>query len=629
VIFEAAAEAGGMLRSGIPPYRLPKEVVDRDIRNVAALGVEIRKGARVESVSSLRAQGYDAVFCAVGAAVSKRLRIEGDELRDVVGGLEFLIAAHAGGRLDVAGKHVAVIGGGNVAVDVARTARRLGAASVAMVYRRTREEMPASRDEIRDALAEGVTLRTGLAPRRVVGAEGRVTAVEFVRSVTMAGADGGRTLRESSGIKRIAADIVCVAIGQEQPTNALAAEGIALNPNGTIAVDPATLMTSVDGVFAGGDVVTGPATIVQAIGQAKRAAFFIDRRLRGEALEGVEFEPKLPVMDKDAVLARQVAHPSVRVETREIASHLRIRDFSEVQEPLTEEEALASASNCLNCGICSECRQCKNVCPADAVDFDMRAVEREVEVGSVVVSTGFNLFPGELMERYGYGQYKNVITAMQMDRLVAPTRPYNHVLRPGDGKKPANIAYVFCVGSRDRTVANPICSRVCCMYSMKQAQLLLGALPVADVTMYYIDIRAFGKGYDEFFEQTKAMGVRFVKGKIAKITEKGGGELVLRYEDIDAGGAIREAEHDLVVLSVGFTPNPEFMRLFDGDSLEADDMLFVREPEEHVSPAKTNIEGVFAAGTATGPMDIPDTILHSGAAAAQAASYIEGLKRKR
>jgi heterodisulfide reductase subunit A len=202
-------------------------------------------------------------------------------------------------------------------------------------------------------------------------------------------------------------------------------------------------------------------------------------------------------------------------------------------------------------------------------------------------------------------------------------------MRPGDGKKPVNIAYVFCAGSRDRTVGNPICSRVCCMYSIKQAQLLLGALPIADITMYYIDIRAFGKGYDEFYEQTKAMGVRFVKGKVAKITEKDGGELVLRYEDIDAGGAIREAEHDLVVLSVGFTPNPDFMRLFDGASLEADDMLFVREPEEHVSPAKTSIEGVFAAGAATGPMDIPDTILHSGAAAAQAASYIEGLKRKR
>jgi heterodisulfide reductase subunit A-like polyferredoxin len=630
VIFEAATEPGGMLRLGLPPYRLPKHIVDRDIKNVTDLGVEIRCGVTIESISKLRAEGYDAIFLAVGAAVSKRLGIEGDELRDVVGGIEFLIAAHAGGSLDVAGKHIAVIGGGNVAIDVARTARRLGAASVAIVYRRTREEMPASREEIHDALAEGVALHTGLAPKRIIGSNGRVAGVELVRSVSTIGADGARTLRyDEKRVKSIAADIVCVAVGQEQPTSVFAGEGIALNANGTISVDPASLKTSVEGVFAGGDVVSGPATIVQAIGQAKRAAFHIDRRLRGEPLEGAEFEPKLAVMDKDAVLARQTVYPSVHVEKREIVSHLRIRDFSEVQEPLTEEEALASASNCLNCGICSECRQCKIVCPADAVDFDMRTEEREIEVGTVVVSTGFRLFPGELMERYGFGKYRNVITAMQMDRLVAPTRPFNYVMRPGDGKKPVNIAYVFCAGSRDRTVGNPICSRVCCMYSIKQAQLLLGALPVADVTMYYIDIRAFGKGYEEFYEQTKGMGVRFVKGKVAKITEKEGGNLVLRYEDIDGGGAIREAEHDLVVLSVGFTPNPEFMRLFDGAALDADDMLFVREPEEHVNPAKTSIEGVFAAGAATGPMDIPDTILHSGAAAAQAASYIEGLKRKR
>ncbi len=629
VIFEAAVEPGGMLRLGLPPYRLPKHTVDRDIKNVTALGVEIRPGVAIESISKLRGEGYDAVFLAVGAAVSKRLGIEGDGLRDVVGGIEFLIAAHAGGNFDIAGKHIAVIGGGNVAIDVARTARRLGAASVAIVYRRTREEMPASRDEIHDALAEGVTLDTGLAPKRVIGSNGRVTGVEFVRSVSTIGADGVRTLRyDERRVKSIAADIVCVAVGQEQPTSAFAREGIALNPNGTIAVDPASLTTSVEGVFAGGDVVLGPATIVQAIGQAKRAAFSIDRWLRGETLEGIEFEPRLPATNKEAVLARQTAYPSVHVERREIVSHLRIKDFSEVQEPLTEEEALASASNCLNCGICSECHQCKIVCPADAVDFDMRAEEREVEVGSVVVSTGFRLFPGELMERYGFGKYRNVVTAMQMDRLVAPTRPFNYVMRPGDGKRPANIAYVFCAGSRDRTVGNPICSRVCCMYSIKQAQLLLGALPVADITMYYIDIRAFGKGYEEFYEQTKAMGVRFVKGKVAKIAEKEGGDLVLRYEDIDGGGTIREAEHDMVVLSVGFTPNPEFMRLFDGGSLEADDLFFIREPEEHVNPAKTSIEGVFAAGAATGPMDIPDTILHSGAAAAQAASYIESLKRK-
>jgi heterodisulfide reductase subunit A-like polyferredoxin len=247
----------------------------------------------------------------------------------------------------------------------------------------------------------------------------------------------------------------------------------------------------------------------------------------------------------------------------------------------------------------------------------------------VIVSTGFRMFPGEIHERYGYGRSANVITAAQMDRLVAPTRPYDHVLRPSDGKVPENIAYILCVGSRDKTLGNPICSRVCCMYSMKQAQLILGSLPIADVTIYFIDIRAFGKGYDEFYEQTKSMGVRFVKGKVAQIDEKEDGNLILRYEDIDAGGVIRSAEHDLVVLSTGIIPNPDYTRFFTGKGIEADEMLYVSEPEEYRNPGRTSIEGVYAAGAATGPMDIPDTILHSGAAAAQAASYIEKMKGRK
>ena len=630
VIFEAGAEAGGMLRTGLPPYRLPKEVVDRDIRNVTSLGVEIRTGAPVESLTKLRADGFDAVFVAVGAPIPKRLGIDGEDAPGVASGIALLAEVSLGTRVDFSGKRVIVIGGGNAAIDVARTARRLGASSVAVFYRRTMEEMPASEEEKRDALAEGIAIHAGFSPKRVAVENGRAAAVEFLRSRSTVAADGSRTLAYDERRRTsVAADLVFVAIGQTSPTSAFARDGVELGPGGAIVADPATLATRVDGIFAGGDAVLGPATIVQAIGHGKRAAFHIDRLLRGETLELVEFDARLPVVNRDAVLARQTAYPSTRVAKRELPAAHRVLDFSEVQEPLTEEEALASASNCLNCAVCSECQRCRIVCPAGAVDFGMRTVEETVEAEAVVVATGFRLFPAELLARYGFGAHRNVITAMQMDRLVAPTRPYNHVLRPSDGKVPGNIAYVFCAGSRDRTVDNPICSRVCCMYSMKQAQLLLGALPVADITIYYIDIRAFGKGYDEFYEQTKGMGVRFVKGKVAKITERPDGNLLLRYEDIDGGGAVREAEHDLVVLSVGMVPNPDALRLFAGDGIEAAETLFVRETDPLVNPSRTSVDGVFAAGTATGPMDIPDSILHAGAAAAQAASFIERTRRGR
>ncbi len=193
----------------------------------------------------------------------------------------------------------------------------------------------------------------------------------------------------------------------------------------------------------------------------------------------------------------------------------------------------------------------------------MRGKEIEAEVGSVVLATGFKLFPADAKPQYGYGRYKNVITGMQMDRLLAPTRPYNAVIRPSDGKVPDNIAYIMCTGSRDETVDNPLCSKICCMYSVKQNQLIMGALPLADVTVYYIDVRSVGKGYDEFYQQAKDMGANFVKGRVSGITETDEGNLVLRYEDIENGSALVEAEHDMVVLAVGVQPNREVAGLFD------------------------------------------------------------------
>jgi heterodisulfide reductase subunit A len=247
----------------------------------------------------------------------------------------------------------------------------------------------------------------------------------------------------------------------------------------------------------------------------------------------------------------------------------------------------------------------------------------ELDAGSVIMATGFRLFNARAKKSYGYGTYPNVIDAMQMDRILAPTRPYNAVIRPSDGKVPNNIAYILCTGSRDCTLDNRLCSRVCCMYSLKQAQLIMGAVPLADITIYYIDIRAFGKGYEEFFQQAKDMGVIFVKGKVAEIREEESGDLTLFYEDIEGGSGRQQASHDLAVLSVGLLANPDPAGLFAADRLAMDPFRYVLEPDEDLDPGRTSIPGVFAAGTTTGIRDIPDTILHAGAAAAQAAAYVQ------
>ncbi|SHJ47947.1 FAD-dependent oxidoreductase [Desulfofundulus thermosubterraneus] len=629
-IFEAGSQPGGMLRTAIPSFRLPKDVVDRDIKNVTALGVEIKTGVKVENLEELKKSGFDAIFVATGATRPKKMGIEGEELDGVVNSLDFLQQVNLGRKISFEDKTVVVVGGGNVAIDAARVAVRLGAKRVIVQYRRTRAEMPAHDREITAAEREGVEFQYLSVPQKFTGRDGKLIAVESIKmELGEPDAGGRRKPRPVEGSAyKVAADMVITAVGLEPETEAFQ-KLLPINDNHTISVDPETLQTTVPYVFAGGDVVTGPSMIVSAVAQGRRAAFFIDRYLKGEELKGADFDYRTPVVNKEKVLVRQQSYRTLPpVGSGEIL-HEKPRGFAEAELPLTEEEARYSAGRCLDCGICSECRQCVVTCPAGAVDLSMREEKKEFLVNAVIISTGFQLFPAQQKPQYGYGKFKNVITGMQMDRLLAPTRPYNGVLRPSDGKVPESIAFVLCTGSRDQSVNNPLCSRVCCMYSVKHSQLIMGALPLADVTVYYIDVRAFGKGYEEFYDQARAMGANFVKGRIARIEEKEDSNLILYYEDIDNGGKLARAEHDLVVLAVGLLPNPQVQNLFAAGELELDEYLFVKEVDEDLNPGKTSIEGVFVAGTASGARDIPDSILHAGAAAAQAAAYAERVRVRR
>ncbi len=271
---------------------------------------------------------------------------------------------------------------------------------------------------------------------------------------------------------------------------------------------------------------------------------------------------------------------------------------------------------------CILCGQCERACPAHAVNFLQVPRIHHVRASSVVLATGFRLFPAERKKEYRFGELPNVVTAMQMERLLGPTRPYHAVLRPLDGKEPGNIAYVLCTGSRDHTVGNPFCSQVCCMFSIKQAQLILGALPMADVTIYYMDIRAYGKGFEEFYQQARAMGVKFVRGRVAKITPEADGGVALWYEDTEAGGGVRKAVHDLAVLAVGLLPNLDAGKILAGEELKLDQVGWVESADETGHPTKTSVGGVFVAGTASGPKDIPDSIVHAAAAASECAAYV-------
>jgi heterodisulfide reductase subunit A len=276
--------------------------------------------------------------------------------------------------------------------------------------------------------------------------------------------------------------------------------------------------------------------------------------------------------------------------------------------------AVLDMENCILCG------KCEQVCPLNCIDFNQKAEEFEIDTSTILLATGFETTPKDAKEEYGAGKLENVVDALFMERLLAPTGPYGHVIRPSDGKEPDSIAYVQCAGSRDKTLGVEYCSRVCCMYAIKQAQLLSGALPLVDVTIYYMDIRTFGKGYEQFYQNAEAMGIEFVKGKVASIKEDDDKNPIVRVESVDVPTRIFERTHDLVVLSVGMLPGDNPKPLYGVPTAEDG---FVDIPSPNISPCVTARPGIFVTGTAAGPMDIVDSIVLSGSAAAEASAYLQ------
>jgi len=276
------------------------------------------------------------------------------------------------------------------------------------------------------------------------------------------------------------------------------------------------------------------------------------------------------------------------------------------------QKAVLDIDNCLLCG------KCEKICPVHAVDFTQVPITFEIEATAILLATGFELTPCDAKKEYGASQLRNVIDPLMMERFLAPTGPYGRVLRPGDGKEPTSIAYVQCAGSRDDTLGVSYCSRVCCMYAIKQAMLLNGALPLAEITIYYMDIRTFGKGYEQFYQNAKAMGVEFVRGKVASIRQDEDQNPIVKVE-LTEEGRIVERTHDLVVLSLGMLPA---YRPDDVYHVSLGSDGFVAIPSPNSDPCHTDHPGIFAAGAALGPMDIVDSIVTSGAAASAASVYI-------
>jgi heterodisulfide reductase subunit A len=276
------------------------------------------------------------------------------------------------------------------------------------------------------------------------------------------------------------------------------------------------------------------------------------------------------------------------------------------------QKAVLDVENCVFCG------KCEKACPTHCIDYLQEAEGVTTDVGAVVIATGLDITPMDAKKEYGAGRFPNVMSPLAMERVQSSNGPYGRVLRPSDGKVPMSVAYVQCAGSRDRSIGIPYCSRVCCMYALKQALLLTHYIHGIEVTLYYMDIRAFGKGFEQFYRRAFKEGVRGVRGKVARITETDNQDLILRVEVLDTG-RVEERRHDLVVLSQGLVPGWHVKGVIPAQ--EADDG-FLMTPEAKVSPSHTTMEGVFVGGVAAGPKDIPDAIVEAGEAAMAAANHL-------
>ena len=624
-IFEASPVPGGMLRLGIPDYRLPPEVLNKEVEYITNMGVEIKYNTalgRDVTVDGLLADGYQAVFLAMGCHGARKLGVEGEDAAGIIPVTDFLRDVNLQ-QAPKLGDKVVVIGGGNVAVDAARSAVRLGAAHVTMIALENEEEIPAWPWEIEESLEEGVNIMHRWGPRRFVVEGGQVKGIEL-KSVTCVFDETGRfsPAYDDTCLETVDADTVIVAIGQAASNEGVAGvEGVSLGRGGGIEADPVTLATGREGVFAGGDIQHGPRIAIDAIAAGKKAAESMARYFEGrdlaedrEALELCGDEDYRPITNDIQKQAR-LAMPKLSAEER-------IKSFAEIEQGFDPELAMKEAERCLACGVCCRCFQCVKACLPGALTLETHQMVDEVvdlEVGSVVLATGFDPFDPSVFQTYQYANLPNVISAMEFERVLSASGPYQgHMVRPSDHQEPRKVAWLQCVGSRDiNRCDRPYCSAVCCMYAIKEAVIAKEhATEELDTAIFYMDMRTYGKDFEKYYNRAQDAGVRFIRSRVHTIVPIENDRLAMEYVTED--GKMEREEFDMVVLSVGLEPPEGFKEVAGRLGVDLTDEGFIQAGS--FSPVSTSRPGIYACGAINEPKDIPISVMEASAAASGAAS---------
>ena len=365
-IFEKDTEPGGMLTAGIPSYRLPREVVNAEIQLIRDMDVTIKTGMEIgkdTTIAQLREEGFKAFFTAIGTQACLELGIEGENLEGAYGGLDYLRQINRGESVTL-GKNVAIVGGGNTAMDAARSALRSGAENAFILYRRGVEEMPANAEEIKECQKEGISIKTLTQPLRFIGENGRVKAIECIKMRLTEPDESGRPKPEPvpDSVFTMEVDAVINALGQEADWACLTPEcACTLSDWGTMNVDPLTLQSDDPDIFAGGDAARGPRTVIEAIADGRQAAISIDRFILGRDLR-LGRDQVFPTITEPQ---KEVYNKIDRVQMPRLDPQARIKSFDEVQKGLTEEMVLEEAKRCISCGTC-----CVQACPYDVMQFN-------------------------------------------------------------------------------------------------------------------------------------------------------------------------------------------------------------------------------------------------------------------
>jgi len=609
-VFESAPEAGGLLRYGIPEYRLPKKVLSNEINYVQELGVELKTNTPVKNLTKIFNEGYKAIFLGTGAGISQKMGIPGENIPGVLHSLDFLRQVNFGVKVSL-GSKVAVIGGGNAAVDAARVARRLGANEITVVYRRSRDEMPAIPSEIEEMEREGIKIQFLAAPVKVLSKDNRVIGIQCIRMELGAPDASGR--RRPVPIKgsefTIDVDNVIIAIGQGLD-KAMLPEGLAYTNWGTLSVDPVTLQTNIDGVFAGGDVVSGPADIISAIAAGKEAAISVDRYLRGIDMKEGRPETVKRVEEVSKAGVRPIERHSM--PTLELGKR---KGFDEVELGFDEKTAVEEAQRCLNCAVCSECRECEKVCEAEAIDHEMQDEISEEDVGAIVVATGAGVLDHTQFSIYGGGVYPDVVSSLQLERMMNAAGPTGgEALRPSNGAHPKEVVFISCVGSRDERTGSGYCSKVCCMYMAKEAIMLKEHDPETHSYIIYTDARGpGGKIFEDFLTRAEKAGTTYMRGQIDSVARQDG-RLLLSGKDFLTNETFN-IPADLVVLATGLMPNEDAAKLFQTLHISYDAKNYLLQAHPKLRPVETAVDGIFIAGCAVAPTDVPESVTQGGAAA--------------